>query len=63
MLALVDPHDREWTRGELLADANQIAHGLRARGLGKGDCVAIVSGELRRDSSRSTSPSCRSACT
>ena len=42
VLALVDPHDREWTRGELLAEANKIAHGLRARGLGKGDCVALV---------------------
>lgn len=41
-LALVDPHDREWSRGELLADANRIAHGLRARGLGRGDCVAVV---------------------
>ncbi len=33
---------REWTRGELLAEANRIAHGLRARGLGHGDCVAAV---------------------
>ncbi len=33
---------REWTRGELLAEANRIAHGLRALGLGHGDCVAIV---------------------
>jgi long-chain acyl-CoA synthetase len=41
-LALVDPEGREWTRGELLAAANQVAHGLRALGLGKGDCVAAV---------------------
>jgi long-chain acyl-CoA synthetase len=41
-LAVVDPSGREWTRGELLAEANQIAHGLRARGLGRGDCVAVV---------------------
>ncbi len=41
-LALVDPQGREWTRGELLAKANQIAHGLRALGLEKGDCVAMV---------------------
>ena len=40
--ALADPNGREWTRGELLAEANQIAHGLRAQGLGKGDCVAVV---------------------
>jgi len=41
-LALVDPSGREWSRGELLAQANRIAHGLRALGLGKGDCVAVV---------------------
>ena len=41
-LALVGPDGREWTRGELFARANQVAHGLRALGLGKGDCVALV---------------------
>jgi long-chain acyl-CoA synthetase len=41
-LALVDPNEREWTRGELLAESNQIAHGLRAMGLEGGDCVAVV---------------------
>jgi long-chain acyl-CoA synthetase len=41
-LALADPTGREWSRGELLAEANQIAHGLRALGLGAGDCVAVV---------------------
>ena len=41
-LALVDPNGREWTRGELLAECNRIAHGLRALGLGRGDCVAAV---------------------
>jgi len=41
-LALVDPDGREWTRGELLAEANRIAHGLRAAGLRRGDCVALV---------------------
>ncbi len=40
--ALADPNGRDWTRGELLAEANKIAHGLRAQGLGKGDCVAVV---------------------
>ena len=41
-LALVDPSGREWTRGELFAEANRIAHGLRAAGLERGDCVALV---------------------
>jgi len=41
-LALVDPAGREWTRGELLSAANRIVHGLRALGLGRGDCVAAV---------------------
>lgn len=41
-LALVDPEGRAWTRGELLAEANRIAHGLRALGLERGDCVALV---------------------
>jgi long-chain acyl-CoA synthetase len=41
-LALVAPDGREWTRGELLAEANRIAHGLRALGLRQGDCVAVV---------------------
>jgi len=41
-LALVDPQGRAWTRGELLAEANRIAHGLRALGLERGDCVALV---------------------
>jgi long-chain acyl-CoA synthetase len=41
-LCLVAPDGRGWTRGEMLADANRIVHGLRALGLGKGDCVATV---------------------
>ena len=41
-LALADPGGREWSRGELLASGNKIAHGLRALGLGRGDCVAVV---------------------
>ncbi|MBW2389158.1 MAG: AMP-binding protein, partial [Deltaproteobacteria bacterium] len=40
--ALADPNGREWTRGELLAESNKIAHGLRALGLARGDCVAVV---------------------
>jgi long-chain acyl-CoA synthetase len=41
-LALVDPTGRQWTRGELLAECNRVSHGLRALGLEKGDCVAVV---------------------
>ena len=41
-LALVDPNLKEWSRGELLAETNKIAHGLRSLGLTRGDCVAIV---------------------
>ncbi len=41
-LALVDPSGREWSRGELLAAVNRLAHGLRAAGLGPGDCLATV---------------------
>ena len=41
-LALVDPQERSWSRGELFAEANRIAHGLRALGLEQGDCVALV---------------------
>jgi len=41
-LALVDAEGRRRTRGELLAAANRIVHGLRSLGLGKGDCVAAV---------------------
>jgi len=41
-LALVDPTGREWTRGELLAAANQLSHGLRAQGLAQGDVFSCV---------------------
>jgi long-chain acyl-CoA synthetase len=41
-LALVAPDGREWTRGELFSACNQIVHGLRALGLEKGDCIAVV---------------------
>ena len=40
--ALVDPSGRAWTRGELLAAVNRLTHGLRAAGLGRGDCLATV---------------------
>ena len=41
-LALVDPQGKEWSRGALLALANQLAHGLRAQGLEHGDVVAVL---------------------
>src|SRR5215510_5915966 len=41
-LALVAPDGKEWTRGDLFALQNQIAHGLRAAGLVRGDAVAIA---------------------
>ena len=41
-LAVVEPDYTEVTRGELLARANQIVHGLRARGLKTGDVIATV---------------------
>ncbi len=41
-LALVAPDGKEWTRGELFSLQNQIAHGLRAAGLARGDAVAIA---------------------
>lgn len=40
-LALVDPFEKQWTRGELHAACNRVAHGLRALGLERGDVVAI----------------------
>ena len=46
-LALVEPSDggvvgKEWKAGELLASCNQVVHGLRALGLTKGDCIAVM---------------------
>ncbi len=41
-LALVAPDGREYSRGELLAEANRVVHGLRALGLERGDCVAMM---------------------
>ena len=49
-LALVDAGRRRAGRaGELLARANRLVHGLRALGLGTGDCVAIVLPNGARD--------------
>lgn len=41
-LALIDPDERTFTRGELLAESNRMVHGLRALGLSTGDTVAIM---------------------
>jgi long-chain acyl-CoA synthetase len=42
-LALVDPSERKWTRGELFAACNRVVGGLRDLGLAHGDVVAINS--------------------
>jgi long-chain acyl-CoA synthetase len=39
---LVEPDGRAWTAGALAARCNQLVHGLRARGLGHGDAVAVL---------------------
>ncbi|NUP81651.1 MAG: AMP-binding protein, partial [Nonomuraea sp.] len=41
-IAVIDTDDTRTTYGDLLARVNQVSHGLRARGLGKGDVVAGV---------------------
>jgi long-chain acyl-CoA synthetase len=41
-LALVDIDGREASAGALLAACNQVSHGLRARGCGQAECVAMV---------------------
>jgi long-chain acyl-CoA synthetase len=46
-IALVEPDRGTSTYRELAADAHRIASGLRARGLRRGDTVAIVSGNCR----------------
>ncbi len=41
-IALVAPDGREIEAGDLLGACNQIVHGLRARGLGKGATLAVA---------------------
>ena len=41
-IAIVDPSEKTWTRGELLAKTNQLTHALRDFGVQKGDVVATV---------------------
>ena len=40
--ALIDPSEKQWTRGELLAFSNKITHALHELGLRKGDVVAVM---------------------
>src|SRR5580658_8842827 len=41
-LALVTPDGGEVTSGQLLAETNQLTHGLRALGLRREDAIAVV---------------------
>ena len=41
-VAVIDPAGREWTAGEIAADANRLVHALRARGLSEGDPLAML---------------------
>jgi long-chain acyl-CoA synthetase len=41
-VAVVENDERRITAGELLASVNQLTHGLRAMGLGRGDVIAAV---------------------
>jgi long-chain acyl-CoA synthetase len=41
-MAVVDAEERTTTFGELLVVSNQVAHGLRALGLQRGDGIAVV---------------------
>jgi len=42
-LAIVDPQEREYSRGALASAANRLTRGLRRSGLGSGDVLAIAS--------------------
>jgi long-chain acyl-CoA synthetase len=42
-VAIIDPQERTWTYGELLADANRWSNALRALGVERGDRVALAS--------------------
>ena len=41
-VALIDPQEQTWSRGQLLSQCNQLVHGLRSLGLEVGDSVAVV---------------------
>ncbi|MGE5289505.1 MAG: AMP-binding protein [Micromonosporaceae bacterium] len=46
-LAVIEPDGRSITYGELLRQVNQVSHGLRELGLGKGDTLAAVVANCR----------------
>ena len=41
-VALVDGQGRARTAGEIIAASHRLVHGLRAHGLGPGDCIAVM---------------------
>ena len=41
-IAIVEPSEKIWTRGELLAKTNQLTHALKDFGVETGDVVATV---------------------
>ena len=41
-IALIEPSEKIWTRGKLLAKTNQLTHALRNFGVQKGDVIATV---------------------
>jgi long-chain acyl-CoA synthetase len=41
-VAVIDPEERIWSRGDLLAECNRIAHALREVGMRQGDVVAAL---------------------
>jgi long-chain acyl-CoA synthetase len=41
-VAVIEASGKTQTRGELLANCHRLVHGLRARGLQRGDCVAMA---------------------
>ena len=41
-IAIIDPAEKAWSRGELLAKTNRLTHALRDFGVQEGDVVATV---------------------
>lgn len=46
-VAVIDPDGTSVTFGELAARVNQLSHGLRAEGLGPGDCIVAMTPNSR----------------
>jgi long-chain acyl-CoA synthetase len=42
VVAVIEPDGKQVTAGELVATSDRLVHGLRALGLGRGDCVAVA---------------------